>query len=134
MADNNNKRIIDDSMPGIVIKETPLSLSDEKMKRILLQTYEAATKDANAFKYYKLYSVLLSISFTLLIPLLTSTFRSIGSLSAECVTKVAWFACILCGVFGIIFLLIASRKKMNHDIESRDKAINSIFDSHFKSD
>ncbi len=128
---DNNTNIIDSSIPAIVIQETPISLSDEKLKSILLKTYEAAIKNANAPKYYKLYGVLLSVSFTLLVALLTSSFKSLWSIDAKCVTNIAWIMCVICGLLGIAFLIIGSRQKMKNDTEERDKAVNDIFDAHF---
>lgn len=122
--------IIDRSDPGIVMQETQISLSDEKLKSILLRTYEVALRDANAPKYYKLYSVLLSIAGTMLMTLLTSSFGSLGKLSAETVTLIAWIILIACAVLGFIFLGIAAQRKMSYDTAARDKAISEIFEGH----
>lgn len=126
--------IIDKSNPGIVMQETQISLSDEKLKAILLKTYEAALKDANAPKYYKSYSILLSIAGTLLITLLTSSFGSLGRISAETVTIIAWIVLFACAVLGFIFLGIAAQRKMSYDTAARDKAISEIFEGHCSSE
>ena len=122
--------IIDKSAPGIVMQETQISLSDEKLKSLLLRTYEAALRDANSPKYYKTYSVLLSIAGTLLITLLTSSFSSLGQISADTITVIAWIVFCGCAITGFIFLWIAARKKMSYDTSARDKAISEIFEGH----
>ena len=122
--------IIDKSAPGIVIQETQISLSDEKLRSILQRTYEAALKDANAPKYYKYYGVFLSIAGTLLITLLTSSFNNIGRLSATTVTTIVWIVLLVCTVVGFVLLGIAVRKKVNDDMTARDQAIKEIFESH----
>ncbi len=126
--------IIDKSAPGIVMHETQIYLSDEKLKSILLRTYEAALRDADARKYYKTYSVFLSIAGTLLITLLTSSFESIGQISAEVITKIAWVVFSGCTVLGFWFLSIAVRRKMSYDTTARDKAISEIIEGHCSND
>ena len=122
--------IIDKSDPGIVIKETQIALSDEKLKNILLKTYEAAIQDANKPKIYKAYSVFLSIAGTLLISLLTSSFGSLGKINADTVTIIVWVIFTICSVLGFVFLGITANSKMKHDTKSRDEAIARIFEEH----
>ena len=43
--------IIEQSDPGIVAKETPVRLSDEKLKNMLSRTYERAQKDMSVVKF-----------------------------------------------------------------------------------
>lgn len=76
------------------------------------------------------YSVLLSVAGTLLISLLTSSFGSLGKISAEIVTLIAWIILIVCAVLGFIFLGIAAQRKMSYDTAARDKAISEIFEGH----
>lgn len=59
MASNMN--IIDTKDEGIVVKETPISISDEKLRNSLSRAYEEAQKDMSTFHFYNLYSVFLSI-------------------------------------------------------------------------
>ena len=66
--------IIEQSDPGIVAKETPVRLSDEKLRNMLSRTYERAQKDVRKPKLCKFFGVFLSIAGTLLLSLLTSTF------------------------------------------------------------
>lgn len=130
-SNRNNRSIIDNSSPIIVVQETPISLSDEKLKRVLSETYEAAIKDANTFKIYKIHGILLSIFFSLLLALLTSTFNPIGNIDANTIRQIISFICIFCGVFGFIFLIFAAHKKMNYDTSARDETTNRIFNQNF---
>ena len=45
MAPLNNTNIIDTKDEGIVVKETLISISDEKLRNSLSRTYEEAQKD-----------------------------------------------------------------------------------------
>lgn len=126
--------IIDTSSPGIVVQETSITITDEKVKGILLRTYEAALKNANSFKYYKSYKVLLSVAGTLFLSLLTSDFRNLGKLDASTVTTIAWVVMVLCALIGFLFLGIASHYKMIHDTVARDKAISDIFENYVSKD
>ncbi|MBR2799467.1 MAG: hypothetical protein IKE04_01025 [Oscillospiraceae bacterium] len=128
---NQSRGIIDSTSPTIVIQETPISLSDEKLKRILSQTYEAAVKNTSASKYYKHYDVLMTIALTLVLPLITSKFNSIGMVSAETITVILWVICLGCFVVGFVFLMIASNQKMKSDTEERDGTIDRIFKCNF---
>ena len=76
MAPLNNANIIDTKDEGIVVKETLISISDEKLRNSLSRTYEEAQKDMSKFHFYNLYSVFLSISSTLFLSLLTSNFHA----------------------------------------------------------
>ena len=99
MAMVSNKNIIDTRDEGIVVKERPISLSDEKLRNALSRAYEEAQKDMSKFHFCNLYSVFLSIAGTLFLSLLTSDFHALGSVTAESITFVAW---ILFGVFGVL--------------------------------
>ena len=50
MASNMN--IIDTKDEGIVVKETPISISDEKLRNSLSRAYEEAQKDMSTFHFY----------------------------------------------------------------------------------
>ncbi len=124
MANN----IIKQSSQGIVLEETPVTLSDEKLKGILLHTYEKAIANTTKWKYYKLYSVLLSIAGTLFFSLFTSKFNGIGQISAETVKTIVIVLCIITAVTGFIFLGISVNVKKKSDTEERDNAINEMID------
>ena len=123
MANN----IIDTADPGIVVKETPIKISDEKFKGALSRTYEQAQKDMNAFKIEKLFSIFLSIAGTLFLTLLTSDFRAIGTIEAECVKRIAWGICVVSAVAGFILMALRVSVKTKNDTAERDAAVEKIF-------
>ena len=102
MATESNMNIIDTKDEGIVVKEIPISISDEKLRNSLSCAYEEAQKDMSTFHFYNLYSVFLSIASTLFLSLLTSDFHAIGSITEEKVTIGAWVICISSGFLGAI--------------------------------
>ena len=119
--------IINSSDPGMVVKETTVHLSDEKLRSVLLHTYERAQKDMSNIKFRNFYGVFLSIAGTLLLSLLTSTFGSIGTLSASIVTIIAWAIFIVSAILGFILLGISVVGKSNNNTSERDVAIDEIF-------
>ena len=122
--------IIDSSNPGIVIKETKVSLSDEKLKAALSNAYERAMKDVHEFKLRNHYSIFLSVAGTLFLSLLTSEFESIGKISAERITTVVWCVVFVAGVWGVILLGMYVSDKTQQDTNRRDKAVNEIFEKY----
>ena len=128
MAPVNNTNIIDTKDEGIVVKETLISISDEKLRNSLSRTYEEAQKDMSKFHFYNLYSVFLSISSTLFLSLLTSNFRAIGSATAEMVTMGALVICIGSGFLGVILACYKVAEK--HDTSDRDDAVEKVFKQH----
>lgn len=128
------KNIIDTSSgAGIILTETPISLSDEKLKSMMYRTYESAERKEKEFHIYKLYGIFLSIAGTLFLSLLTSSFKAIGGLSAEAVTHIAVGICGCSGLAGIIFACVAYTKNTNGDTRNRDVAVNALFEEHFHS-
>ena len=121
-------KIIDSSDPGIVVKETTIHLSDEKLRGVLLRTYEHAQKDMGKFKFHKFYDVFLSIAGTLFLTLLTTEFNQVGALSAVVVTGIAWTICVLCGILGFILMGVRVDEKTKSHTEERDAAINKVLD------
>ena len=126
MANN----IIDRTAPGIVITETRVTLSDEKLKSALSKTYEQAQKDMSKPKFHKWYSVFLSIAGTLFLTLLTSKFNNIGSISAEILTIVSCVICVVCGLLGFILLGVNVSSKTHSNTEERDNAVNQVFNNY----
>lgn len=123
--------IIEQSDPGIVAKETPIRLSDEKLRNMLSRTYERAQKDMSATKFRNFYSVFLSVASTLFLSLLTSTFGAIGKISAEFVTGIAWTICIVSALLGFILMGLTVSDKMKNDTNERDKAVDEVFNQYF---
>lgn len=123
--------IIEQSDPGIVAKETPVRISDEKLKNMLSRTYERAQKDMSVVKFRNYYSVFLSIAGTLFLSLLTSTFGAVGNISAECVTKFAWITCIASATLGFVLMGMTVSDKTKNDTSERDQAVSEVFELYF---
>ena len=128
MAPVSNANIIDTKDEGIVVKETLISISDEKLRNSLSRTYEEAQKDMIKFHFYNLYSVFFSIFSTLFLSLLTSNFHAIGSATAEMVTVGAWGICIISGFLGGILACCKVAKR--NDTSARDAAVEKVFKQH----
>jgi hypothetical protein len=126
-----SQNIIEQSDPGIVAKETPVRLSDEKLRNMLSRTYECAQKDMGTKKLRDYYSVFLSVAGTLILSLLTSTFGAIGNISAEVVTKIVWAIFIISAVLGFVLMGMAVSEKTKNDTSNRDKAVNEVFEQYF---
>lgn len=128
MAPVSNANIIDTKDEGVVVKETLISISDEKLRNSLSRTYEEAQKDMSKFHFYNLYSVFFSIFSTLFLSLLTSNFHAIGSATAEMVTVGAWGICIISGFLGGILACCKVAKR--NDTSARDAAVEKVFKQH----
>ena len=128
MAPVSNANIIDTKDEGIVVKETLISISDEKLRNSLSRTYEEAQKDMSKFHFYNLYSVFFSIFSTSFLSLLTSNFHAIGSATAEMVTVGAWGICIISGFLGGILACCKVAKR--NDTSARDAAVEKVFKQH----
>lgn len=132
MAMVSNMNIIDTKDEGIVVKETPIRISDEKLRNALSRTYEEAQKDMSKFHFYNLYSVFLSIASTLFLSLLTSDFHAIGSVTAEKVTIGAWIVCIGSGLLSAILACYKVSQKTKNDTSDRDDAVEKVFNQHIQ--
>lgn len=124
--------IIDKNMPGIIVTETPVTISDEKLRGILLRTYERAVQDMSKKKAAKYYGMFLSVAGTLLIALLTSSFKPLGSMKAETVTVLAWIIMIVSAIIGFILLSKSVSTKLQQDTHDRDRAIDEIIENNLK--
>lgn len=132
MATESNMNIIDTKDEGIVVKEIPISISDEKLRNSLSCAYEEAQKDMSTFHFYNLYSIFLSIASTLFLSLLTSDFHAIGSITAEKVTIGAWVICISSGFLGAILACYKVYSKTKNDTSNRDVAVKKVFTQHIQ--
>lgn len=128
MANNS----IIQSNQGIVLEETQVTLSDEKLNGMLLRTYEKAVKDVSRWRFYKLYGTFLSIAGTLLVTLLTSSFNSVGQISAESIRIGAIIATVLFGLLGFVCLALSVNQKKRSDTEIRDASIKEIVNNYYK--
>lgn len=124
------ERIIDPDSSH-TCKENELSLSDEMLRGMLKRIYERAQKDMNSVGIQRYYSVFLSVAGTLLLSLLTSEFRSVGKISAETLTSIAWFICIGCAISGFVLMGKFISEKLKHDTERRDAAVEEIIKQNF---
>lgn len=125
-----NEMIIDSSDTGIVVTETKITISDEKLNRMLLNAYEAAQKDNNKFKLHSLWGVCWSIAGTLLMALLTSSFNKIGSIDANTVTNWAIGLCVLFAISGLILAIWRINDKSSNNTVSRDNAVKKIIEDY----
>lgn len=127
---NNKNKIIDTKDEGIVVKETMIRISDEKLKNLLSRAYEEAQKDMSRFHFYNLYSVFLSMAGTLFLTLLTSDFHELGSVPEETVTVCVWGVCIGLAVLGSILACCKISQKTNNNTDDRDNAVKKVFNQH----
>lgn len=118
--------IIDSSDSGIVITETRVIISDEKLNSMLIKAYEAAQRDAHAFQLHDLWSVCFSIAFTLFIAILTSTFNPIGTLDSGVVRACAIAICVALSFAGTALAIWRIRTKSYNDTIARDNAVKEI--------
>lgn len=125
-----NEMIIDSSDRGIVVTETKITISDEKLNRMLLIAYEAAQKDNNKFKIHSLWGVCWSIAGTLLMALLTSSFNKIGSIDANTVTNWAIGLCVIFAIIGLFLAIWRINDKSSNNTENRDNAVKKIIEDY----
>lgn len=123
--------IIKQANQGIVLEETPVILSDEKLQSILLHTYEKAVCNATEWHWYNLYGILLSISGTLLLTIFTSTYNEIGPFKATDIKMFVIVLTIVTAILGFIFLGVSVNKKTKNDTETRDSSIKEIMDKYY---
>ena len=128
----NNNSIINQTNQGIVLEETQITLSDEKLNGMLLHTYEKAVADTTKWKFYKLYGVLLSVAGTLFISVLTSTFNNIGQLNSDIVRIFVICLTIITAIVGFVFLGISINQKKKSDTEVRDTTIKKVISDYYK--
>ncbi len=114
---------------GMILKEHTITLSNEKMRGILLQTYEKAVVDVFNKKLQAIYRILFSISFTLFLSIITTSKYaawgpSFDEDSVKCLLEFldAWFFIFACLFWGASLFLEDNEK------DKRDKSINEILD------
>lgn len=128
---NKAKNIIN-SNRGLILEETSLTLSDEKLNGILLHTYEKAVANVSKFNFRNLYKELLTFATTLFLSLFTSDFRSIGQFDSELVKKFVISIMIITAITGSVFAILFFYDKTKSDTEERDKSIEEIIDKYLK--
>ena len=127
MTQNN---IIDNSDAGIVVKETQIRISDEKLTGMLSKAYEAAQRNTNSFRIHDLWGICWSISGTLLLSLLTSDFKTIGEIDSKTVSIIATIILLLFVLAGIILSIWRVRDRSSNNTLERDKAVDDIMDKY----
>lgn len=123
--------IIKQTNQGIVLEETPVTLSDEKLQSILLRTYEKANSDATKWHWYKLYGVFLSVAGTLFLTIMTSSFNKIGDIEPNIVKCCVIIITIIAAVLGFVFLGVSVNRKKKNDTETRDASIQEIMEKYY---
>lgn len=120
--------IIDPSTPSIVCTERKIEMTDVKLKSLLSATYERANINLKFITCRDLCGISLSISGTLFLALLTSSFNSIGPFSAEIVTFFVTVICILSSCLGVGLGIRQFLNKNMCDTVDREAAIQEIID------
>jgi len=122
----NNLSLI--SNDKIVVQERSIQVTDEKLNRLLLTTYEKARKDANSFKLYNHYGLFISIAGSLIVTLLTSTFHDLEKISSKTLTGIAWSVFAVSLITGIVLALIRASKQGSDEHDERDKTVGEILE------
>lgn len=125
-----NTKIIDGNDPGIVVSETQVTISDEKLIGLLYRTYEVALCDARKFRIHDLWGVCWSIVGTLILALFTSDFKSLGTIDSSIVTNIAIIGTVLIGIAAIILTIWRVREKITLDLSDRDNAVDKIMNDY----
>ena len=107
----------------VIVSDTQIQLSDQKLRSLLSAMYEKGENDARRFSPWKSYAPCFSVALTLLIALLTSEFHPVFGFSSETVTAVAFFLLSVSALLGFVFLLYGFQVRNSDLTEKRDKAI-----------
>ena len=114
------------SSDSIVCKETQIKISDEKIKSLLSKVYEIARKDASRFRLYNHYPAFFSVGFTIFLTIISSEFKSIGTVSGDTVHTIAIVLCIICIALCVILAIIKGAKSNSNTNDERDAAISEV--------
>ena len=112
-----------------VVQERSINVTDEKLNRLLSNTYETARKDANSFKWYNHYGIFFSFGISLFITLLTSTFNDYEIVNGNTLTIWAWVACVVSIGIGTLLAIVRATKQSNDEHADRDKAVKNVIDT-----
>ena len=127
-------KIIEHNDSGIVVREVPVKLSDEKLRGMLSCAYEKAQKDMSDKNWYDYYDVAISIAFTLFLTLLVSDFKPICGFTIKEITFGAWVIFVIALGFGVVSAMAMLSHKKSIDTTKRDKAVEEIFKQHCTKD
>lgn len=123
MAKNS---LIDTSGGEFVIQEKSIHVTDEKLNRMLSDTYECARKDAKRFRWYDHYGVFFSIAGALIVPLLTSNFRDFDFIEGQTLNGIAWLVCVLSLIIGVILTIVRASNNGANEVDDRNNAVDRI--------
>lgn len=132
MANRNKFSIVDNDDAEIVVKETAVHLTDEKIKSILYRTYERAQKDTKKKCVCNYYGCCFSVSATLFWSLVTATFHDFLFLSAKDCEMIAKIGLWGMGIVGLALFIWKRMAKMDDDTTHRDKAVDEVFSKYIK--
>ena len=124
------RQISDSSGIDIILEEKNVKVSDEKLKSMLSEAYEAAQCKSDEFRFSKLWNVFLSISGTLLLSIFTASFNEIGYLSANEVRNLVFFVCTVFGILGFVLLICRSNRTIKNRVSERNDAVDMIMSNH----
>lgn len=137
---SKNKPVLVDDSKGLVLQEAQVTVSDEKLRAILSETYERARRDGSSCRWFDYHQTALSIFFTLLITLVTSEFQDIHKghsndilISAITLQWTFIVVDILMLFIGLIMLCARANRKSSDANEERDCAISDMLCKHCKS-
>lgn len=134
MASKSKFDIINDDDAHIIVKETPVHLTDEKIKSILYRTYERAQNDMSVKKWYDYYDCCFSVSGTLLLTLLTASFNKTLGIEPDELASIAKLMLGISLLSGIVFLILKLKAKRQSDMSKRDIAVEEVFSKYIKCD
>ena len=134
MASKSKFDIISEDDAHIIVKETPVHLTDEKIKSVLYRTYERAQKDMSVKKWYDYYDCCFSVSGTLFLTLLTASFNETLGLEPDKLVYIAKMLLFISLLLGIVFLIIKLKANRQSDASKRDIAVEEVFSRYIKCD
>ena len=134
MASKSKFDIINDDDAHIIIKETPVHLTDEKIRSILYRTYERAQNDMSAKKWYDYYDCCFSVSGTLFLTLLTASFNQTFGIEPDKLAIIAKWMLGISLLSGIVLLIFKLKAKRQSDMSKRDIAVEEVFSKYIKRD
>lgn len=132
MASKSKFDIMNDEDAHIIVKETPVHLTDEKIKSILYRTYERAQSDVSVKKWYDYYDCCFSVSGTLFLTLLTASFNKTFGIDPEELASIAKWLLGISMLTGIVFLIFKLKAKRESDMSNRDIAVEDVFSKYIK--
>ena len=107
MASKSKFDIISEDDAHIIVKETPVHLTDEKIKSILYRTY---------------------------LTLLTASFNETLGLEPDKLVCIAKMLLCISLLLGIVFLIIKLKANRQSDASKRDIAVEEVFSKYIKCD